>query len=327
MGGVTVNVDNFRRAETDRMFVALQRQAGGVNALLHHRDPASLDDQPVIRQNRDTLYSSAIVDISEGARLTVPDAGDRYLSVMIVNQDHYINRMLHEPGSYELTVAGFDTEYVLVAARTLVDPTDVRDVAIVNGLQDQMRLTATSGRPFVSPRYDAASQDATRNALLSLARGIGRYERAFGRKADVDPVHHLIATAIGWGGLPDHEAFYLNVEPDLPVGNYDLTVTEVPVDAFWSVSVYNAKGYFEPNDRGVVSINSVTAIKNDDGSITIQFGDGDRPNTIPIMDGWNYVVRLYQPRREILDGSWTFPALNAYARSPGSPQERSSRSP
>jgi hypothetical protein len=39
------------------------------------------------------------------------------------------------------------------------------------------------------------------------------------------------------------------------------------VDAFWSVSVYNPAGYFEPNDRGVVSINSVTAEPNDDGSI------------------------------------------------------------
>ena len=28
------------------------------------------------------------------------------------------------------------------------------------------------------------------------------------------------------------------------------------------------------------------------------------------MDGWNYAVRLYRPRPEILDGSWTFPTLN-----------------
>ena len=67
-----VNVDNFVRAETDRMFAALSQQAGGVNALLHHREPASIDEQPVIRQNRDTLYSIAIVDISQGATLTAP---------------------------------------------------------------------------------------------------------------------------------------------------------------------------------------------------------------------------------------------------------------
>jgi hypothetical protein len=28
---------------------------------------------------------------------------------------------------------------------------------------------------------------------------------------------------------------------------------------------------------------------------------------IPFTPGWNYTVRLYRPRKEILDGSWKFP--------------------
>ena len=110
---------NFVRAETDRMFAGLQADAGGVNTLLHHRAPAPLDHQTVIRMNRDTLYSLAIIDISAGATLSVPDSGGRYLSVMIVNEDHYINRVLHEAGEYELTIREFDTPYVLVAVRIL----------------------------------------------------------------------------------------------------------------------------------------------------------------------------------------------------------------
>ena len=51
----------------------------------------------------------------------------------------------------------------------------------------------------------------------------------------------------------------------------------------------------------------MTADRDDDGSVTVRFGDDDEPNTIGIMDGWNYAVRLYRPRPEILDGSWTFP--------------------
>jgi hypothetical protein len=303
-----VNVDNFARAETDRMFAALAAR-GGVNQLFHHREPASVDDQPVIRQNRDTLYTSSIVDISEGATLTLPDAGSRYMSVMVVNNDHYINDVFHQGGDYEFTVEQFDTDYVLIAARILADPDDPADLATVHGLQDQMALRAGSARAFTMPDYDQASLDTTRAALLALSRGLPHFDHAFGRKEDVDPVRHLVATASGWGGLPEQEAFYLNVDPGFPPGEHRLTVSDVPVDGFWSISVYNAAGYFEANDRNTYSINNLTAIPNADGSITVNFGGcgDDRPNCVPIPDGWNYTVRLYRPRAEILDGTWTFP--------------------
>jgi hypothetical protein len=311
MTGTAVNVTNFARAETDRMFAAIQAQAGGVNQLFHNRVPTPVDRQTVIRMNRDTLYSAAVVDISAGATIVVPDAGRRYLSVMIVNQDHYINQVFHKPGQYDLTVEEFGTPCVLAAARVLVDPADPADVAAVNALQDQFGLQASSAPPFVMPAYDQASFDATRAALLELAKGLGSFEHAFGAKNEVNPVLHLIGTAAGWGGLPDREAVYVNVNPGLPAGEYQLTVRDVPVDGFWSISLYNAAGYFEPNDRGAYSINNVTAARDQDGSVTIHFGgcDDGRPNCLPITGGWNYVVRLYRPRAEILDGSWAFPAL------------------
>ncbi len=312
MAAEKVNVDNFVRAETDRMFAGLLRTTGGVNRLIHNRAPAALDAQPVIRMNRDTLYSTAIVDLAGGATLTVPDAGTRYLSVMVVNEDHYINEIIRAPGEHELTVEAFDTDYVAIAARILVDPTNPADVAAVNHLQDQFKLTAASNRPFAPPDYDADSMNATREALLNLARGIDGFAHTFGTKDAVDPVRHLIGTAAGWGGLPESEAFYINVEPQLPVGDYELTVGDVPVDGFWSISVYNTAGYFVPNERNMVSVNNITAHRNEDATITIHFGNGDRPNSVPIMDGWNYIVRLYRPHTEILDGSWTFPAVTAH---------------
>jgi len=311
MVDTAVNVTNFARAETDRMFAALQAQAGGVNQLVHYRAPTPVDQQTVIRMNRDTLYSGAIVDISAGAAVIIPDAGRRYVSVMIVNQDHYINHVFHDPGKYHLTVEEFGTPYVLAAARVLVDPADPADVAAVNALQDQFALQATSARPFVMPAYDQASFDATRAALLELAKGLTGFEHAFGARGDVDPVRHLIGTAAGWGGLPDREAIYVNVNPGLSVGEYQLTVRDVPVDGFWSISLYNAAGYFEPNDRGAYTINNITAARDQDGSVTVHFGgcsDG-RPNCLPITDGWNYLIRLYRPRPELLNGTWTFPAI------------------
>jgi hypothetical protein len=64
---VPVNVDNVVRAETDRTFAALAER-GGIKVLLHHGEPAPVEEQPVIRQDRDTLYTSSIVDMSQGPR-------------------------------------------------------------------------------------------------------------------------------------------------------------------------------------------------------------------------------------------------------------------
>ena len=65
----------------------------------------------------------------------------------------------------------------------------------------------------------------------------------FGTKEDVDPHAHQLGTAAGWGGLPEQEAYYESVEPHLPVGRYTITAKDVPVDAFWSITVYGADGF------------------------------------------------------------------------------------
>jgi hypothetical protein len=121
----------------------------------------------------------------------------------------------------------------------------------------------------------------------------------------------LIVTATGWGPNPDKDAIYLNVAPKKNDGKtiYKLNVKDVPVDGFWSISLYGADGYFHKNDRGAYTLNNVTAKKDPDGSVTIQFGgcDGKTTNCLPIIPGWNYMVRLYRPRVEILDGKWKFP--------------------
>jgi len=127
----------------------------------------------------------------------------------------------------------------------------------------------------------------------------------------VDPVRHLVGTALVWGGLPEKDALYLPVTPARNDGTtvHKLTVADVPVDGFWSITVYNAEGYLEPNQYNAYSVNNITAKKGADGSVAIQFGGcvGEIPNCLPIMKDWNYTVRLFRPRHEILAGTWKFP--------------------
>jgi hypothetical protein len=133
----------------------------------------------------------------------------------------------------------------------------------------------------------------------------------FGSQDQVDPVQHLLGTAAGWGGNPLSAAYYSGIVPDQNDGStvYRLTVKDVPVDGFWSISVYNKDGFFEKNPRNIYSVNNVTARRVADGSVMVQFGGNEDQNSncLPITPGWNYLVRLYRPRREILDGTWKFP--------------------
>lgn len=307
--GIHVNADNFVRAETDRMFGDIQQDAGGVNRLKHNREPASIDNQTVIRMNRDTLYSFAIVNLKAGATLTLPEAAGRYMSAMVVNNDHLIPAIYHDAGVYELNDATVGSPFALVGVRTLVDPNDPTDIAEVCALQDRIVVTAGDTAEFEGPDYDAASLDKTRSALLSLASELQSFDHMFGTRDQIDPVRHLIGSAAGWGGLPTTEAAYVGVQPETKHGDSELTLKDVPVDAFWSISVYNARGYFEKNEYGVYTINSVTATPNADGSYTVRFvtGEPTKPNSIPVPTDWNYLVRLYRPRPSYFDGSWELP--------------------
>lgn len=306
-----VTVDNFVRAESDMYFATLAKEAG-LGKLNHRREPASIDNQTVIRLNRDTLYSSGVFDLDAGpVTITLPDSAGRFMALQIISQDHY-SWVVYGKGPHRITREEVGTRYVLTGIRTLVDPNDPADVKKVTSLQDAIAVEQNAPGTLELPNWDLASQKKVRELLLGLGATMPDFAGAFGKKSEVEPVRRLIGAALGWGGNPAQDATYLNVTPPRNDGTtvYELVVKDVPVDAFWSVSVYNADGYYEKNPRNSYAINSITGKKGDDGSITIRFGGctDATPNCIPIVQGWNYTVRLYRPRPEILKGDWKFPA-------------------
>jgi hypothetical protein len=54
---------------------------------------------------------------------------------------------------------------------------------------------------------------------------------------------------------------------------YRMMVDDVPVDGFWAITVYNAEGYFEPNELGGYTVNDLTAEENQDGTVTVRSAD------------------------------------------------------
>lgn len=123
----------------------MTKDAGGTGKFLHRREPASIDNQTVVRLNRDTLYSSAVFDLDAGpVTITLPDAGTRFMSMQVISEDHYVPEVVYGAGSYSLDKAKSGTRYVAVAVRTLVDPADPKDLAVVHTLQDAIKVEQTS---------------------------------------------------------------------------------------------------------------------------------------------------------------------------------------
>tara|TARA_Y100000385_G_scaffold266593_1_gene301914 strand:- start:598 stop:1269 length:672 start_codon:yes stop_codon:yes gene_type:complete len=203
------------------------------------------------------------------------------------------------------------TRYVFILFRTFVDANDPKDIEAANSLQSKITSKQSDKGSFDVPDWDETSLEKVRDAINILASTKPNTNGMFGDKAKLNPISHLLGTAYGWGGNPEEAATYVNVVPEKNDGKtaYELVITEqVPVDGFVSVTVYNAKGFMEKNSLNAYSVNNVTAEKNSDGTVTIHFGgDPKSLNYLPIAPGWNYIVRMYQPKKEVLDGSWTFP--------------------
>jgi hypothetical protein len=131
-----VNVHNFVRAETDMYFGGIVKD-GAFGRLVHKRQLAPIEQQSVVRMNRDTLYSSGVFDLDAGpVTVTLPDADKRFMSLLAINQDHYAVKVAYAPGRHVFDRKAVGTRYMAILIRTLVNSEDARDVTTANRLQD-----------------------------------------------------------------------------------------------------------------------------------------------------------------------------------------------
>ena len=311
-GAVLVSADNFIRAESDLYFGNIVKD-GGFGKFTHIRELTPLDNQLVVRSNRDTLYSAGVFDLDTGpVTISLPDPAGRFMSMQVITEDHYVPAVFYGQGEHLLARDDIGTRYVVVAIRILVNPNDDADLNAVHALQDAVAVQQDHSGSFDIPKWDPVSQKTVRDALLQLSATLPDSKGMFGTKNDTDPVRRLIGSASAWGGNPEKDAMYFSVHPAKNDGAtvHRLSVDDVPVDGFWSVTVYNKDGYFTPNPQNAYSLNNITAQRGADGKVTIQFGgcDAATANCLPITPGWNYLVRLYRPQDKVLSGKRTFPA-------------------
>ncbi|BHH86208.1 DUF1214 domain-containing protein [Desulforhopalus sp. 52FAK] len=310
---VPVTLDKFATAETHFMMQLGIESQNSFGKWFHDRGFTPIDKQNVVRMNRDTLYSSVVLDLTESATIIKPDTQGRYQSLLVVNEGHFATLVAYKPGKYTLTEEKMGSRYVAVIVRTLADAEDQDDLDEAHKAQDGLKLFQKSRGKFEVPNWDREALKEMREALKILGKYLPIRDTAYGGNIEeVDPVAHIVGTADTWGGWKPENAVYRSYVPQKNDGKtpYILTLKNVPAakDAFWSISVYNADGFFQDNEHNKYVINSRKAKADKDGSVTIHFGgDSSKDNFLPIMPGWNYMLRIYLPQKSYFDGTWTAP--------------------
>jgi hypothetical protein len=187
--------------------------------------------------------------------------------------------------------------------------------------------------------FDSSIADGINQGVeAAKTRIIGEAEKTRGRKVNgweippantanfgTDYIYRAIVARVGLGAnLPD-DAMYPRAttdsqgQPLIGKNAYTLRFAKgemPPVNAFWSITAYNSGQFFDPNPINRYAIGDRDNLKLDpDGSLTVYMSHGapepDKGlNWLPVPAGsFNLAMRLYWPKREILNGSWKMPRL------------------
>ncbi len=299
---IPVTLENYKVAESDLANGNLIK-LGAANKLVHLPVKAfDLNDQVVVRMNQDTIYSGAVVDVSKGVTITLPETDGRYQSVMIVQNDHYINDVFIGAGTYQIK-SDTDSDFVQVTVRTGINLTDPADAEKVVALQQAIKLVVKGDKVFKQPNYDMDQLVKLRIKLANEAIALGSQNNMQGARGKVDEHLHLLGTAVGWGLLPDANARYIAYAPEDGTGacyqaNYKVPPYNAP--GFFSITMYDAEGWMF-SEKAILNKNNITF--NKDGSFDANFGEcgNNAKNNLPITKGWNFVMRVYEPKLDQLE--------------------------
>lgn len=316
--GVEVTADNYPTLETARQMLKNQTLVG-VNNLLHKRVLTPTDNQPVVRMNRDTYYSMAVVDVSKGAFITMPKLPKgKYMSVQGVTEDHRIQAMQYGSGTFNLTTHTGKHLYLVIRLDSTFTEAEAKKY------QDQMSITANSAIEFKSVQVDKESFHSVEKSLKAKAPALlasSPTDATFGMFTDpTDSSKELftkekyaVGAALGWGGAQLKDNIY-EISRNFPTQQcHQMTFEDPKNKAFWSVTVYDKKGFMF-ND--LANLSSNTAKQNKDGTYTVSFGCGDDAiNNIPTKNAtgvFNLAMRHYIPSDRVrVEGYRLVPLIKA----------------
>jgi hypothetical protein len=217
----------------------------------------------------------------------------------------------------------------------LVNPPHASDFSVLARIAN---LGIVPGRPFDASGFDQDALDeieagaaAAREAIAGNIGGLGPILNGWSIATDTIGVYgnaYLKRATIALGGLganPAEDAVYpvllTDADGDPTTGDRNYRIhfgadQLPPVDAFWSITMYDAEGYQVANELDRFAIGDRDPLAyNPDGSLDILIqhanpGPEHEANWLPAPTGpLGITMRLYAPKVEVLDRRWTPPAV------------------
>ncbi|MEX0274831.1 MAG: DUF1254 domain-containing protein [Flavobacteriaceae bacterium] len=298
-GNIIVDENNFTIAETD-LYMLNHSKEHAVNTFRHSRKMSDKDNQFVVRENQDVMYSHAVVDISEGATLVNPE-WDVYSVIQVIDENQYTIGVVYPGESKTFTTDDVALgNHLFLNMRTGVRTLDSIGYAEAHQHQDNVQILAKSNNSYKEKGFDTKTLDEARTRLKARMAEATKPEYYFGTKQEVDSLQFLIASAVGIFGLPVEHAAYLNtIQPSKEIQEgkcASLTLPVPPIEfdkgGFFSVTTYNKEGWIATDN---FALNNRMAEANKDGTYTFHFNCTGAKNNIDVVPGWAVLIRLYRP--------------------------------
>jgi hypothetical protein len=339
--------DYIQKFPYQETFDYAMRLTGGDPGKLNQWGQASRDllkagEDTIVRVNNDTLYKTAFIYLGDGPVVLRSDSPskERFSSFQLQdNRNANYRNIINPVGSYTLyygekpeTITGEAVEVpsLLSAVITRIevkDPNDAADMAAAQAVFDGITIEGPTIRAMpavdlLSGFDEQVAQEASKR-MDETARSVPFSRMIVGPGQepgkDVPFLYHSAGTKVGWGGPATSHSAYESMFTDASgetlegsEGEYVLVTEAPPVNAFWSITVYDSTtGRLHPSDDDRYHINNTTAVKNEDGTYTFRFKvsceDGG-VNCLEVPAGpFDVVARYYLPEPEIVSGEWTMP--------------------
>lgn len=299
-------------------------------------------DDKIVRMNNDTFYKLAFMNLSEGpvTLKSEKSADNRFSSFQIMDDrnvnfrnvirpnDAYTLYYGEKPASIQGEAIESPSELAVVIVRVEVkdrnNTDDMRDAeAIFNGITiSGPEISAIAPQDMLGGFDEKVVAEANRQ-MEETSNSTPFSKQVAGPNDVPNKVSYLqlaTGTKYGWGGPVTSHSAYETLFTDKdgkPMvgknGTYAITTDEPPVDAFWSITVYDTDrgGFLHPNEDNRYHINNTGAVKNADGTVTFLFktdcGTGDQ-NCLEVPEGkFDLATRYYLPKDAIMNGTWTMP--------------------